>query len=78
MRLDCKISASVDVTSRVTQGSILGPLLFISYTSELLRIVGNRIVGYTDGTTIYAVIHRLLSLPQVMELLNQNLAAIYF
>ena len=35
-------------------------------------------VGNADDTAIYAVIHRLLSRPQVMEPLNQNLTAIHF
>ena len=33
--------------------------------------------GYADDTTIYTVIPRPISRPQVMELLNQELAAIY-
>ena len=35
-------------------------------------------MGYADDTTIYAVIPTPLSLPQVMELRNQDLAAIVF
>ena len=58
------------------QGSTSGPLLFILYTSKLFHIVGNYIVGYADDTTIYVVIPRPLARPQVMKLLNQNLAAI--
>ena len=56
MDLDCKVNASVDVVSGVSQGSVLGPLLFILYTSELFRIVVNHIVGYTNDTRIYAFI----------------------
>ena len=44
MRLDGKVSASIDVVSGVLPGSVLGPLLFILYTSELFHIVGNHIV----------------------------------
>ena len=50
--------------------------MFILYTSEFFHIIGNYIVSYTDDTTIYAVIHRPLSRPQAMELLNQDLAEI--
>ena len=71
-----KISASVDVVSGVSQGSVLGPLLFILFTSELFLNVGNHITGHADDTTIYAVISRPLSYAQVMESLNHDLAAI--
>ena len=43
---------------------------------ELFHIVGNDIVGYAGDTTIYAVIARPLTRPQVMESLNQDLATI--
>ena len=66
MRLDGMVSASVDGVSGVPYGSVLGPLLFILYTSELFRIVGNHMVGYAVDTTIYVVISRPLSRPQVM------------
>ena len=55
MRLDDKVTESVDVVSKVPQGSVLGPLLFILYTSELFLIVGNHMVTYADDTTTYAV-----------------------
>ena len=64
--LDGKVSASVDVVSGVTQGSVLGPLLFILYTSKLLHIIGNHIVRYADDTTIYAAIPGPLSCPLVI------------
>ena len=75
MRLDSKVTWSADVVSGVPQGSVLGPLLFILYTSELFHIIGNRIAGYANDAIIYVVIPRPLSRPQVMESLNQNLAA---
>ena len=49
---------SVDVVPGIPQGSILEPLLFILYTSELFHTVGNHIVGFADDTTIYTVIPR--------------------
>ena len=74
--LDGKVIELVDVVSRVPQGSVLEPLLFRLYTSELFHRVGNYIVGYADDTTIYAVIPRQLSRPRVMESLNKDLAII--
>ena len=77
-RLKGNVSASVDVVSGVPQGCVLGPLLFILYTSELSHIVWIHIVCYADDTTSYPVIPRPLSRPQMMELLNRHLAAIYY
>ena len=74
MHLNGKVRVSVDVVSGVVQSSVLVPLLFIWYTSELFYIVGNHMVGYAHNTTIYAVIPRLLSRPQV-ESLNRNLGS---
>ena len=63
VRLDGKVSASVDVDSGVHQSSVLGSLLFILYTSELFHIVESYIVRHAENTTIYAAIPRLLSRP---------------
>ena len=70
-----EVSGPVDVVSEVPQGSVLGRMLFISYASDLFHIVGNHIVGRAKDTTIYAVVPRPLSRPQVLESLNQDLAA---
>ena len=67
VHLDRKVSTSVGVVSGVPQGSILEPLLFIFYTSQLFYTVGKHIVGYADDTTIHAFIPGPLSRPQVME-----------
>ena len=58
MRLDRKVSASVDVISGVSLAAVLRPLLFILYISDLFHNVGNHIVDYANDTTIYAVIIR--------------------
>ena len=55
VRLVGKVNVSVNVVSGVAR-SVLGPLLFILYTSKLFCKVGNHIVVYADDITIYAVI----------------------
>ena len=71
-----KISASVDRVSGKPHSSVLGSLLFILYSSELLHIVGIHIVYFADDTRIHAGSLRPLSRPQVMEPLNQDSVAI--
>ena len=43
-------SKLVNVVSGVTQGSVLGPLLFLLYTSELFFILENKMIGYADDS----------------------------
>ena len=38
------------------QGSVLGPLLFLLYTSELFSILENKLIGYAADSTLKAVV----------------------
>ena len=36
--------------------SVLGPLLFLLYTSELFSILNNKLIGYADDSTLMTVV----------------------
>ena len=49
-------SKLVNVVSGVQQGSVLGPLFCLLYTSELFSILGNKLIGYADDSTLMVVV----------------------
>ena len=49
-------SKLVNVVSGVSQGSVLGPLLYFLYTAELFSVVDNKLYGYADDSTLVAVV----------------------
>ena len=49
-------SKLVNVVSGVPQGSVLGPLLFLLYTSNFFSILENKLIGYADDSTLMAVV----------------------
>ena len=54
--VDFRRSKLVDVVSGVPQGSVLGPLFFILYTSELFSILVIKLIGYADDSTLMAIV----------------------
>ena len=49
-------SKLVNVVSGVPQGSVLGSLFFLLYTSELFSILENKLIGYADDSTLMAAV----------------------
>ena len=46
----------INVVSGVQQGSVLGQLLFLLYTSEVCSILWNKLIGDADDSTLIAVV----------------------
>ena len=59
--------------SGVLQGSVLGPKLFLLYTSELFSILENELICYADGFTLMAVVPSPGARVTVAESLNRDL-----
>ena len=69
-------SKLVNVVSGVPQGSVLGPLLFLLYTSELFSILENKMIDYADDSTFMAVVPSLGVRVAVAESLIRDLGRV--
>ena len=66
----------IPTVSSVPQGCVLGPLLFILYTSEMFELVENRLYAYVDDSTLVAVVRKLAGRPALAVSLNRDLVII--
>ena len=69
-------SKLVNIVSGVPQGSVLGPLLFFLYTSELFSILENKLICYADDSTLMAVVPSPGARVTVAESLNRDLVRV--
>ena len=58
------------------QGSILGPLLFLLYTSELFSILENKLIGHADDSSLMAAVPSPGVRVAVAESLNRGLGRV--
>ena len=65
-----------EVKSGVPQGSVLGPLFFILYTSGMFDGLENELLAYADDSTLIAVIKKTQHRPQVLASINRDLRRI--
>ena len=76
MHTDSQSSEELAITSRVLQGSIFGPLLFIVYINDLPRCIKHCCVNmYADDTVLYLAgptVHNLIfSINQDLQCLSE-------
>ena len=58
------------------KGSVLGPLRFILYASEMFELVENRLYVYADDSTLLAVVRKPAGRPAFVASINRDFARI--
>ena len=63
--VDGAASDFIPIISYEPQGSVLGPLLFILYTSKMFELFENKLFVFADDSTLLAVVHKPADRPAV-------------
>ena len=74
--VDGATSEWIPIVSFMPQVSVLGPLLFILYTSEMFELLESRLFTYADDSALLAVVRKPADTPAVADSLNRDLVRI--
>ena len=66
------VSEWILIISGMPHESVLGPLLFILYTSEMFELFENRLFAYADDSTLLAVLPKPVDRPAVAPSINRT------
>ena len=69
-------SKRVNIVRGGPKGSVLGPLLFLLYTTELFSILENKLIDYADESTFIAVVPSPGVRATVAESLSRDLVRV--
>jgi hypothetical protein len=72
-RVGTSVSASCKLVSGVVQGSVIGPLLFLTFINELIEIMeryGVKIKMFADDAKLYAEIVSIIDVNKLQQALN--------
>ena len=65
--LSGQASSWTEVNAGVTQGSILGPLLFLIYMNDLHDDLSSNVKLFADDTSLFSVVHEFPELCQWLK-----------
>ena len=74
--VDGATSEWIPIVSGMLQGSVLGHLLFIFYSSQMFELVENRLYANADDSTLLAVVRKPADRPAIALSLNRDLSRI--